>query len=211
MYDDNETEEEESSDNVSFSLASPNFDGEIQNYENEFAYQDLTELSFPLLIGTLKVKPYKIREFIQKNDLLINIESAKQLLNSRNLFHVLKRKRDPRIYYKNEKIEVNINAHFYLVKHFVYNLLCENGFLCSNSYDVALTSLSNPHMWINGPILSSALTNIFLCDNYLRSLLSRDHGNIKDWAKKRSKIMLPSLKDLNSDIDLTIDIITRQV
>jgi hypothetical protein len=51
-------------------------------------YQDLTELSIPLLMWALKVKPYKIREFIQKNDLLINIESAKQLLNSRNLFYL---------------------------------------------------------------------------------------------------------------------------
>ncbi len=57
-------------------------------------------------------------------DLMINEESAKQLLASRNLFNVLQRKRDPKILFKEDRKDINLNAHFYLVKHLVYNLFC---------------------------------------------------------------------------------------
>jgi hypothetical protein len=97
------------------------------------------------------------------------------------------------------------------VKHYYYNLFCENGFVCVNAYDTALTSLSNPELWVNGPILTSVLTNLFLSDNYLRKILAKGHSNIKDWAKKRSKTLLPSLRSINSEIDLKLDIITRPV
>jgi hypothetical protein len=72
----------------------------ITEIENDFSFQDLSVLKIPLLNGSLSTKPYKIKEFVMKNDLMINLESAAQLLLSRNLFFVLQRRRDPKVFYK---------------------------------------------------------------------------------------------------------------
>ena len=212
LRDDEQSDVESDQLSIEKVINTPHSENEVQ-YENDFSFQDLSDLKIPLLIGSLKDKPYKIREHILQKDLLINVVSAKQLLGSRSLFNVLQRKRDPKIYYKEDKNSkvINISAHYYLVKHMFYNLFCDHGFVLVNPYDVAVNDLSDPQKWDDGPVLSKNLTNIFLSDPYLRTLLVRDHGHIKDWAKKRSKIILPSLKSLNEHIDLNLEIITRPV
>lgn len=182
-------------------------------YEKDFVLQDLEPLKIPLVGRMSNLTPYVLpQKYIRDEDLLINKDTAMEILKSRCLFYVLQRKRHPIIMVRTNKGKVSINAHFYLVKHMVYNLLCEEGFSVENSYDQVLNDMINEDKWENGPVFSNALKNQLFEDRFLRNILIRDHGNIKDQAKKKVRIVLPSLLALIPDFEIDdVESITRPV
>jgi hypothetical protein len=94
----------------------------------------------------------------------------------------------------------------------VYNLLCDNGFDVENAYDEAINFLKESERWENGAVLSVPLCDIFMNDLYLKSILYRDHENIKNLAKRKINLVLPSLRLLIKDWDFSnVDCILRPV